>query len=122
MKTTKTIAMLCLALLAATGTAYAQDRTRDQVRDQLHAADKTRDRDMTRDRDQTKDMTKDRDQTKARDRDRIFGEQLMTEQERNEFRNRIRLAKSDGERAQIRNEHRKQMLERAKQRGVTLSE
>jgi hypothetical protein len=59
-----------------------------------------------------------RDQT--RQQDQIYGSQLMTEQERNQYRNQMRSAKTVQEREQIRAEHHKQMQARAKERGVTI--
>lgn len=50
----------------------------------------------------------------------IYGSQLMTEQERAEYRARMRAATSAEEREQIRLEHHQMMQERAEQRGVTL--
>lgn len=50
----------------------------------------------------------------------IYGHELMTEQERTEFRSRLQGAASDEERQQIRWEHRMRMEGRAKERGVTL--
>jgi 1,2-phenylacetyl-CoA epoxidase catalytic subunit len=44
----------------------------------------------------------------------------MTEQERNEYRQRMRTAKTEEERERIRADHHKRMKERAKERGVTL--
>jgi hypothetical protein len=56
-----------------------------------------------------------------RDRD-IYGYQMMTSQERNEYRNRMRTATTAEERERIRAEHHAQMLARAKERGVKLPE
>ena len=97
-KKTLTMSVLTGALVFASGLALAddQDRTRQQ------------------DKDQTKSKVQDRDQ------DRIYGSQLMTKQERKEFRNRMRSAKTDEEREQIRAEHHERMMVRAKERGVTL--
>ena len=50
----------------------------------------------------------------------IYGSQLMTQQERLEYEERIRSAKSQAERQRIRSEHHVQMQERARQKGVTL--
>jgi len=50
----------------------------------------------------------------------IYGNQLMTQQERNEYRTKMRAAKTDEEREQIRKEHHERMKERAKAQGVTL--
>lgn len=69
------------------------------------------------------DQTRAQDQTKAqvqiRDQD-IYGSQMMTVQERNEYRNKMRAAKTAQERERIRAEHHEQMKVRAKERGMTL--
>ncbi len=62
-----------------------------------------------------------RAQEQIRDRD-IYGYQMMTQQERNEYRNRMRTAATVQERERIREEHHAQMVERAKERGVKLPE
>jgi hypothetical protein len=101
MKRTLLYAALLAAMLPAFGTvAYAadQDQDRDRLRDQ--------------DRLQAPDQTRDQDQ--------IYGSQLMTQEERNVYRNRMRAAKTEPEREQIRNEHHEQMKVRAKEKGVTL--
>lgn len=54
--------------------------------------------------------------------EQICGSQLMTQQERNEYRAKMRSAKTVEEREQIRKEHHEQMKERAKARGVALPE
>lgn len=56
----------------------------------------------------------------ARERDRIYGSHMMSEQERNDYRERMRSAKSEEERERIRQDHHEQMKQRAKERGVTL--
>jgi hypothetical protein len=57
----------------------------------------------------------------AADQDeQIYGSQLMTQQERTEYRAKMRAAKTVREREQIRNEYNEQLKERAKERGVTL--
>ena len=50
----------------------------------------------------------------------IYGSQIMTPEERVEHRIKMRSAKTLEEREQIRSEHHKQMVERARERGVTL--
>jgi hypothetical protein len=52
--------------------------------------------------------------------DVIYGSQLMTRQERAEYRARMRAAKTAREREEIRNRHHKEMQERAKARGLSL--
>jgi len=70
--------------------------------------------------DQQRDMDKTRAQKKIQTEEQIYGSQLMTRQERVEFRARMRAAKSAEEREQIRLQHHEQMKERAKAKGVTL--
>lgn len=50
----------------------------------------------------------------------VFGSQLMTPEERQQYRDRMRSAKTAEEREQIRREHHAEMQVRAKERGVTL--
>jgi hypothetical protein len=69
------------------------------------------------------DQTRTQDQTKTQDQIRdqdIYGTQLMTQQERDAHRNKMRSAKTYEEQQRIRNEHHKQMQARARERGVTL--
>lgn len=54
--------------------------------------------------------------------EQVDGRQLMTGQERTEFRSKIRAAKTSGERELIRTENHNRMKERAKEQGVTLSD
>ncbi len=62
----------------------------------------------------------DQDMEKIQNQIQVYGSQLMTEQERNEYRNKIKTAKTAKEREQIRHEHHKLMTQRAKKQGVTL--
>ncbi|AWV02931.1 hypothetical protein DM992_26680 [Burkholderia sp. JP2-270] len=50
----------------------------------------------------------------------IYGSQLMTPAERNEYRTRMHAAASDEEREKIRDEHHAEMQKRAKARGIKL--
>jgi len=56
----------------------------------------------------------------AQSNDQIYGSQLMTTAERNDYRERIRSMKTEQEREAYRLEHHKQMQERARERGVAL--
>lgn len=56
----------------------------------------------------------------AADEPPVYGSQLMTEQERNEHRQRMRNAKNAEEREQIRKEHHERMKARARERGIEL--
>lgn len=66
------------------------------------------------------DQARDQDRTQVRDQDRIYGSELMTRQERIEYRNRMRTLKTQQEREAFRLEHHKQMQERAQAQGKTL--
>ena len=59
----------------------------------------------------------DKDQIQDR---QIYGSQLMTQQERNEYRAQMHNAKTAQEREQIRKEHHERMKVRAKEKGVTM--
>ena len=50
----------------------------------------------------------------------IYGSQMMTDQERNAHRDRMRNAETVEERDRIRSEHHEQMRSRAAERGITL--
>jgi hypothetical protein len=52
--------------------------------------------------------------------EQIYGNQIMTEQERMEYRTKMRTAETAEAREQLRKEHHELMKERAKARGVTL--
>lgn len=67
------------------------------------------------------DQERKREKLRSTAQERIYGSQLMSRQERVDFSARIRTAKSDGEREQIRKEHNKLMKERAGERGVNLT-
>ncbi len=58
----------------------------------------------------------------AQSQEQVYGSQLMTQQDRVEYRSKMRAAKTAEEREQIRLEHHERMKERAKQRGVTLAD
>lgn len=58
-------------------------------------------------------------QQQIRDRD-IYGWEMMTAKERNEYREKMRAAKTVEEREKIRSEHHALMATRAKERGVKL--
>lgn len=66
------------------------------------------------------DQVRDQDRTQVRDQDRIYGSELMTRQERIDYRNHMRTLKTQQEREAFRLEHHKQMQERAQAQGKTL--
>ena len=61
-----------------------------------------------------------REQERVRDDAPIYGSQMMTERERNEYREKMRNAKTLKEQEAIRSQHHDQMKERAKSRGMVL--
>jgi hypothetical protein len=68
------------------------------------------------------DQERARDQvaTETQEQEQIFGSQMMTEQERTEYRAKMRAATTAEERERIRKEHHEQMKARATERGMTL--
>ncbi|MFZ3037649.1 MAG: hypothetical protein WA112_10320 [Rugosibacter sp.] len=61
-----------------------------------------------------------KEKVQTQKQEQIYGRQIMTQQERTEYRAKMRTAKTAEEREQIRKEHHEQMKERAKSRGVAL--
>jgi len=59
-------------------------------------------------------------QTQTQTQERVYGSQLMTVQERNEYQQRMRELKTAQERDAFRDEHHAKMQERAKERGMAL--
>lgn len=59
-------------------------------------------------------------QTQTQTQERVYGSQLMTVQERNEYQQRMRELKTVQARDQFRKEHHVKLQDRAKERGVTL--
>ena len=58
--------------------------------------------------------------TQTQEQEQVYGSQIMTQQERTEYRDKMRAAKTVEEREQIRKEHHALMKERAKAKGITL--
>jgi len=56
----------------------------------------------------------------AQEQGQVYGSQMMTEQERNEYRTRMQSAKTNEEREQIRMEHHERMRDRAKSQGLSM--
>ena len=52
----------------------------------------------------------------------LYGQQLMTDQEREQLRERLREAATEQERERLRAQHREQMQERARENQIPLSE
>lgn len=58
----------------------------------------------------------------AQEQHEVYGWQLMSERERNEYREKIRNLKTKQEREQFRAEHHEQMRKRAEAQGLSLPE
>jgi hypothetical protein len=139
-------ALIAVSVLGSSS-VLAQDRARDQTRDpaadqeriQDRGQDRIADRDRLQDRDQDRDLAGDRDRDQDRDRDRtqdrdrlyiqdrdqlrnrdIYGSELMTRQERREYRNRIEAMNTVQEWARFRARHQTEMQVRAREQGADL--
>ena len=100
--------------------AQVERGQRDMDRDRLH--DRDRITNPQKDRDRIQDRTHAPDHAKFGDHE-IYGGQMMTEQERNQYREQLRLIGDDEQkRTQFMAQHREQMQQRAKERGVELDD
>lgn len=89
-----TVAAGILSLVAGVAPATDQERVRENVREKVR--------------------------TEVKEQERVYGSQLMTKKERAEYLARMRAAKTEQEREQLRKEHHERMKERARERGITL--
>jgi len=93
--------------------SMSQDRAMDHQRMQ------TRDRDRTQDGTQAQKQKQDRiGQAEGGAGNGIYGGNLMTTQERNQYREQLHVLQSEQERNEFTARHREQMQQRSKQRGV----
>ena len=121
--------------------AVERDRAMEHERLQARERDRVRDQDARAtgegdpDRLQTRDQDQDQDQDQIRDRDRIhqadatsamqgdiYGQELMTQQERNRYREQLMNAGTNEERQQIQARHAEEMRQRAREQGVEIEE
>jgi len=106
-----------------------QTRDRDRVREQdaLATGQGDQDRLRTRDQEKAQDQVRDRDRIHQADASSatagdVYGQALMTEQERNRYRERLMNAGTEEERQQIQARHREEMNRRAREQGVEIAE
>ena len=141
MKGSTLLASLAIAaLLSASGTMHAQGQQaggpqgggqqgsgQQQVqKQQQRQAERamSQDRVMDQERLQTRERTQDRSQVQTQTHaakgagEGVYGGNLMTVQERNQYRAELGSLKSDAERQQYEARHREKMQLRAKERGV----
>ncbi len=148
MRIQTTISILTAAALALTSmSAVAQGRhgqgaAQPQDRAQVERGQKDFDRDRMRDRDRTtspsRDRDRDQDRTHAPDNatfgengkakygengDGIYGGDLMSVEERNQYREQLRLTESDPQaQTRLKAQHQEEMQQRAKAQGVQLDD
>ena len=100
--------------------AQVERGQRDMDRDRMHDRDRMTNPQHDRQRDQ--DRIHAPDQAKFGDHE-IYGGEMMTEQERNQYREQLRLIGSDEQkRTRFMAEHREEMQKRAKERGVEIDD
>jgi len=113
-----------------------RDFDRDRVRDRDRVNDPAMDRKQDRKQDRTNgpengDMTKQRQMTQNQqgqmkqqgqmNQEGIYGGELMSEQERNQYREQLRLTDSDPEQqTRFKAQHQEKMQKRAQEKGVKL--
>ena len=138
MKVQTTITVLAVTAIAlGSYSAAAQGRggqgaAQGKERAQIERSQKDFDRDRLRDRDRTTAPERDRDRTRDQDRthvpanaklgeNEIYGGQLMSVEERREYREQLRLTESDPKaRAEFMAQHQEKMQTRANQEGVDI--
>ncbi len=127
-----------IAVALATPAAMAQSKGGGSPRvsppvttpkgDQLHTQDRLKDQTHLYDQDRLQDRDKLHDQDKLQDRDRIhdqdgvaiYGYELMTPAERTAYLTKLRSMKTLQERNAYRTQHRIEMQQRARERGVSI--
>ena len=139
--------LLATSLVMTSMTAVAQARhgqgaSQAQNRAQVERGQRDFDRDRMRDRDRpanpSQDRDRDQDRTRAPDNatfgesgkasrghngDGIYGGELMSVEERNQYREQLRLTESDPEaQTRFKAQHQEEMQRRAKAQGVTLDD
>ena len=124
MKKSLLLSVVAVSLLLPSGLIIAADQQRDRDMDKSYDQNMNNQKDMDTDKVKSQDMNKNKVQKKAqknvKTKDRIYGSQIMTQKERNEFRAKMRAGKTAEEREQIRMEHHESMKERAKTKGISL--
>ena len=141
MKSSTVISILVALMFASTSmSSFAQrgqggganaDRAQQVDRDRAYDRDRMSDRDRAQDRDRTQDQDRSDDPDQDRDRDRlqdpanlkdqdIYGNQLMTDAERRQYRNELAGSNTPESRMETQAQHEQQMQKRALQQGQDL--
>lgn len=126
------LAVTALVLTPLTGLAKGPKQNQPGVRAQVERSQHDFDRDRIRARDRVdqaahqRDRTRDQDRTNAPDsakqaEQKIYGQELMSIQERNQYRHQLQLMSQDPQkRTEFMAQHREKMQQRAKLKGVDL--
>ena len=137
MRIQTTISVLAATALAlASLSVSAQGRhgqdgaAQPQARAQIERGQRDFDRGRQQDRDRTttpsRDRDRDQDRTKSPEHatygdEPVYGSELMSVEERNQYREQLRLTESDPQaRTRLEAQHKEEMQRRAKEQGVTL--
>lgn len=99
--------------------SHQVDRDRTYDRDRMSDRDRMRNEDPIQKRDQDQDRTKLHDPAKMQDQD-IYGSEMMTAQERKQYRKELGGAKSPQAHNEFQAQHEQKMQERALQQGQDL--
>lgn len=141
MKKITSTSLLAISMLCIAGSnVWAQggkprERSQDRMQAKIVKPDAAQQNDRLQDRDRGSDKDFDRIRDRERDRDvdmqfepdedsvggKIYAHQLMTMEERNAYRKSLREQSSDEQRKLLREKHRQEMLERAKNRKVKVA-
>ncbi|MBK6879611.1 MAG: hypothetical protein IPN65_06580 [Elusimicrobia bacterium] len=73
-------------------------------------------------RQETRTQEREEARTQKRQKEGVFGDELMTKQERAQYRKQLKECKTEEERARLRMEHRLRMQERARLQGIELAD
>ena len=99
------------------GHAMMTAEERDRYRQQLNSAQSDREWSQMRAEHQREMQARAKAQGKQLDPP-VFGQHMMTMEERNRYAEKMRAAKNDEERARVRAEHQQMMMERAQEFGI----
>ena len=110
---------------ASADRAQQVDRDRTYDRDRMSDRDRTYDRDRTQDRDRVDTPEQDRDRDRIQDpanlgNQDIYGNELMTQAERDQYRKELGNAKTEQARRELQAQHEERMQQRAQQQGRDL--
>lgn len=119
---------ITVSSVVVTTPVIAQDQDRNKVQDSMHHMDRSKSVDCHWERKTESSGEREHRKQMAMEGPcdgmggMIYGSGMMTEEERNNYRQRIKMAKTEEERNEIREQHKKEMRERAKMKGLQAPE